>query len=263
MDKNQTHHEITRLPQGTSSNTLLAARAASLPHGAVISLVEQTAGRGQRGNTWEAAPGQNITLSILLRPRHVTPAQQFMLSEMVSLAITEYLSQRLASTPYEPEIKWPNDIYVADRKICGILIEHSLVPAGIAHTIAGIGININQRRFLSNAPNPVSLAQLTATEHDPELEEKILCETILDIAYRYDNPETFAELHERYLNRLWRRTGYHPYSETATGRIFPARISNVLSTGHLQLTEPDGRTSTYAFKEVSAILSSSGKGTIV
>lgn len=256
MSNNLSQPLIIRLPQGTSSNSILASRASELPHGAVISLVEQTAGRGQRGNTWEAAPGLNITLSMLLRPANVRPNQQFMLSEMISIAIVDFLRSMLAGSPHASEvaIKWPNDIYVGDHKICGILIEHSLTSVGIAHTIAGIGININQAQFLSPAPNPISLAMLTGRTYNVEQAENLLAQTILDIVARYDNPALFPDLHSLYINNLWRRDGYYKYMEPASGRIFNASITDVLPTGHLRLTDTDGHTFTYAFKEVAAIL---------
>ncbi len=247
---------IIRLPQGTSSNSILAAQASELPHGTVISLVEQTAGRGQRGNTWEAAPGLNITLSMLLRPVNVRPNQQFMLSEMISIAIVNFLRSMLLGSPYASKVavKWPNDIYIGNHKICGILIEHSLTSAGIAHTIAGIGININQTQFLSLAPNPISLAMLTGCTYNVKEAEALLAQTILDTVAHYDNPALFPELHALYISSLWRRDGYYKYMEPASGRIFNAAITGVLPTGHLQLTDTDGHTYTYAFKEVTAIL---------
>ncbi|MDE7024635.1 MAG: biotin--[acetyl-CoA-carboxylase] ligase [Paramuribaculum sp.] len=256
MSTNLSQPHIIRLLQGTSSNSILAAQAARLSHGTVISLVEQTAGRGQRGNSWEAAPGQNVTMSMLLRPRNVRPNEQFMLSEMISLAIVEYLRLVLADTPYASQvaIKWPNDIYVANSKICGILIEHSLTSSGISHTIAGIGLNINQTEFVSPAPNPVSLAQLTGATYNIEQVESMLAKLIFDAVGHYDDPALFAELHAAYISCLWRRQGIHPYMEPQSGRLFSAAITGVLPTGHLQLTDTEGRTFTYAFKEVAAIL---------
>lgn len=256
MSNNISQPVIIRLPQGTSSNSILASKARDLPHSAVISLVEQTAGRGQRGNTWEAAPGMNLTLSMLLRPRNVKPNEQFMLSEMISLAIVRFLQTMLADTPHASRIaiKWPNDIYVGDHKICGILIEHSLSSAAITHTIAGIGININQVQFLSPAPNPISLAMLTGRTFDLHRAETLLAQNILDLVNRYDNPELFPELHALYINQLWRRKGAYKYMEAQSGRIFTASITDVLPTGHLQLTDTDGHTATYAFKEVAAVI---------
>lgn len=256
MSNNLTQPLISRRPSGHSTNSLLAAEVSTLPHGAVISLVEQTAGRGQRGNSWEAEPGKNITMSMLLRPQHIEPRQQFMISEFVSLAIVRFLRAMLAGTPYADQVavKWPNDIYVGDRKICGILIEHTLGSSGIIHTIVGIGLNINQLQFLSPAPNPVSLAQLTGRQYDVEEAERSLCTLLLSMADEYDNPATFSRLHHQYMDSLWRRSGMHPYIDAATGQRFDASIADVLPTGHLILRRADTTLSTYAFKEATALL---------
>lgn len=113
----------------------------------------QTAGRGQRGNTWESAVGENLTFSILLKPTNFLSTRQFELSQVVALGVVDYL----ATHGIEAKIKWPNDIYVGDRKICGILIENVLSGDTLSVCIAGIGVNLNQTVFRSDAPNPTSL----------------------------------------------------------------------------------------------------------
>ena len=126
-----------------------------LPHATVVSTYNQTAGRGQRGNSWESEPHKNLTFSVLLKPQHIIAREQFYISEIVSVAIVNTLRKYIIDQPIA--IKWPNDIYVNDDKICGILIENTLSGYSISQSIAGIGININQQTFLSNAPNPISL----------------------------------------------------------------------------------------------------------
>lgn len=254
MCHNNTQPHFIRLAEGNSSNTIMSQRAATLNHGDVITLHNQTAGRGQRGNSWEAEPGCNITLSLFLKPRGIKPNQQFFISEIVSLAIVQWLDSYLDNTPHSVAIKWPNDIYVDDLKICGILIEHAITSSCISHTIAGIGLNVNQTVFVSDAPNPVSLANLTSGQYKLPLLDTQLCAHILQLMDMYDNPAMFDELHRLYRSRLWRREGTHTYRDTATGSLFTAAISDVLPTGHLLLTEPSGHTRTYAFKEVTAIL---------
>ncbi len=127
-----------------------------LPHaeeGTVWVADFQTAGRGQRGNSWESSKGENLLFTILLRPDFVPVADQFSISQITALAIVKYLE----SKGLQPKIKWPNDIYINDKKICGILIEHTLSGANLSASILGIGININQMVFESDAPNPTSL----------------------------------------------------------------------------------------------------------
>ena len=113
----------------------------------------QTAGRGQRGNTWESAVGENLTFSILFKPSNFLSTRQFELSQVVALGVVGYL----ATHGIEAKLKCPNDIYVGDKKICGILIENVLSGATLSVCIAGIGINLNQKIFRSDAPNPTSV----------------------------------------------------------------------------------------------------------
>ena len=127
----------------------------------VIVAKEQTAGIGQRGNHWAAAPGQNLTFSVVLRPAFLPAADQYALTKAVSLAIVDTLAPLLPQRAEEVRIKWPNDIYVDDRKICGILINNHLQQERIAATVVGIGLNVNQRTFPDWVPNPTSLALLT------------------------------------------------------------------------------------------------------
>ena len=151
------------LPVTASTNSWVAANSDTLAHGDIVMAVEQTAARGQRGNTWEATPGLNLTLSMLLRPEGVEAARQFDISRAVALGTAEMLQELLEQ---EVLIKWPNDIYVGDRKIAGILIENTLTGRLIDRSIAGIGVNINQEVFHSDAPNPVSVSQLTVRTYD-------------------------------------------------------------------------------------------------
>jgi len=123
----------------------------------------QTAGRGQAGNSWESEAGKNLLFGLLFHPREVEANRQFILSQAVALSICETLSDYAEDI----RIKWPNDIYWKDRKICGMLIENTLVGRCIENCIIGAGININQQTFCSDAPNPVSLRQITGKEQEP------------------------------------------------------------------------------------------------
>ena len=147
------------LAETDSTNTYLQQLDADrhLPEGYIAYTDTQRAGRGQRGNSWESQPGKNLTFSLLLRPEHIPANQQFLLSQAVSLAATDVLNRYASGF----SIKWPNDIYWEDKKIAGILIENVLSGSTFARSIVGIGLNINQERFISDAPNPVSLFQIT------------------------------------------------------------------------------------------------------
>ena len=127
----------------------------------------QTAGHGQRGTVWEAAAGRNLLFSFAFHPTFVSAGGQFRLSEALALAVAESLD----GLPVEVSVKWPNDIYAGNRKICGMLLEHDLRGTHIYNTRAGVGLNVNQRRFEGDAPNPVSMWQLLGrdTERGPLL----------------------------------------------------------------------------------------------
>lgn len=243
-----------------STNSYLAAVADSSPEGTVVYADSQTAGRGQRGNSWESADGKNITMSMLLRPCLIAPNEQFCLSEVVALAVARVVERYVQDVT----VKWPNDIYVGDKKICGILIEHKLSGGKISHTIAGIGLNVNQRQFFSDAPNPVSLRQLTG--NDIPL-DAVLHDLADEIAGLYALlPEGREGLHEEYLSRLYRAGGIYSYrAETdvmsVDGRrvlsadtVFEARIADVAPDGMLSLSTSDGIVFRFAFKEVAFLV---------
>lgn len=244
--------KIVVIPEVDSTNSWLARNAASIAETTLVAAHEQTAGRGQRGNTWEAEPGANLTFSVLWRPTDFAPARQFAISEAFALAIADTLADLYG---IEARVKWPNDIYVGDRKLCGILIEHAVIGRRIERTIAGAGININQTVFRSPAPNPVSVAQITGREHS-------LSEALEAVAAAIDRRFAVLEaegpgerLHTEFMSRMWRADGHpHPFREP-DGEPFSAVIEGVESDGMLRLRDTAGRLRRYAFKQVEFLLS--------
>lgn len=224
-----------------STNALIGSDA---PHGFCVAAVSQTAGRGQRGNSWEAEPGKNLTFSLCLRPESLPAARQFEISMTVAVAVCDFL-RRLVDTPQWLTLKWPNDIYFGDRKLGGILIENSVSDGIIQRSVAGIGININQKHFVSDAPNPISLIHITGLEMQlpplmDSLAEAIVSAPPCDIA--------------TYRRHLWRGEGEHPFRDTATGELFRASVADVMPDGRLVLCDTSGRLRQYYFKEVEWIL---------
>ncbi len=200
----------------------------------------QTAGKGQGTNTWESERGKNLTFSVLLHPQDVPANKQFSISMQVSLALCEALGQHIGDL----SIKWPNDIYWRNAKIAGILIEHRISGSLIRDSIIGIGLNVNQRHFLSDAPNPVSLWQICEQDTDRET----LLREFLASLQRLMGQDVRAQ----YLSMLYRRQGFHPYTDSEG--VFMARIADVQEDGHLVLLDEEGRQRRYAFKEVSFII---------
>ena len=207
----------------------------------------QTSGRGQRGNSWESEPGKNLLFSFVLFPEFLEARRQFLISQVMSLAIKEELD----SYTDDISIKWPNDIYWKNKKICGMLIENDLMGRTIRQSISGIGINVNQEAFHSSAPNPVSLQQITGKQYEIF---GILRNIMLRVQSYYellrnDDTEFIAN---RYEKALFRKEGMHRYKDP-DGEFF-ARIVCVEPEGRLILEDETLRKRGYMFKEVEYLL---------
>ena len=235
----------------SSTNSYLSRMAAMLPEGTVIHTHHQSEGRGQRGNSWESEPGRNITFSMLLKRPNVPVAAQFAISEAVAVAIVDTLSSYADGF----SIKWPNDIYHGDKKVAGILIEHSVMGASINHSIIGVGINVNQTVFVSDAPNPISLAQIIGHEIPLDTILHQVCEAIeQQCRFQSFTHDSFHSLHQRFLSLLYRRDGALHNFLLPNGHTFRASIADVEPCGLLVLQSPDGSLSKFAFKEVAFVI---------
>jgi BirA family biotin operon repressor/biotin-[acetyl-CoA-carboxylase] ligase len=234
----------------TNSWALNALRDQKVQEGALFTALEQTSGRGQRGNSWESSPGQNLTISIVLHPTWLKPTEQFYLSQLISLAVTATVAAFLPPE-LEPEIriKWPNDIFFGNKKIGGILIENIIRDEEIAAAVAGIGLNVNQMVF-ENAPNALSLQQITGNSVNIETCLSTLCE---QIEWRYLKLKTgkIKELKEKYLEKLLGLDNLRTYrinEEDVT-----AILRGVTDSGLLILELPDGRKRTFDLKELKFV----------
>lgn len=204
----------------------------------------QSAGQGMGTNTWESENGKNLLFSILIHPTWLPVTQQYLLSMAEALALRE----TLAEYADDITIKWPNDIYWKDRKLSGTRIDLNLMGSAMQDMVIGTGINVNQRAFKSDAPNPVSLWQITHEEHSRE-------EILQKILRRFEqNMETLrqggaAEITKTYHQHLYRRDGMYEYQDSEG--VFRAEIDHVEPSGLLVLRREDGTLSSYYFKEVS------------
>lgn len=239
------------LEEVDSTNSYVACNAGTLEDMTMVIADSQTAGRGQRGNSWESEPGCNLTFTLFHKPKGILPADQFAISEATALAVTDFL----ATIGIRAEVKWPNDIYVDDRKIAGILIEHAVTSASIEHSRIGVGLNVNQKEFRSDAPNPVSVAQLTGADTDISRVAAAVGECLARRLALCGSPEGRRSLHSEFKERLWRREGAHPFRRRDDGVEFRGVISDVDSRGPITITDVDtGASSQYAFKEIEFIL---------
>lgn len=241
--------QYMELEQVDSTNNYLLSQARELASGTVVFTHCQTAGRGQKGNRWLAQPGMNATFSYLHKPLGLPARKQFCISEAASLAVAQALcdfsGERIT-------VKWPNDIYHGDRKLCGMLIESSLRGPHVEHSVIGIGINVNQREFDPYAPNPTSLSLLTGRTHEVEAVMWQVCERLSALLARLDNEGTQV-LHNDYLSVLYRHDGQPHTFAAPDGTEFAATIVDVAPDGMLALRRDD-TISHYAFKEVQFVI---------
>ena len=239
-----TNSFVRAMLQEEGTGHVMAAN--SLPGFTLVVADDQTQGRGQQGNSWETEKGKNLTFSLLCHPDFILASRQWLLSQCMAVTIQQTLSQYVENV----EVKWPNDIYVGTQKICGTLIECDLQGKHISNCIIGVGININQTIFRSDAPNPTSLQLLMGREYD---REEILSSLIGHFQHYYTlllegHEDTIRQL---YMQHLYRREGYHRYRDVRGE--FLAEIAAVEPTGHLRLRFEDGNVVRYELKEVQFI----------
>lgn len=232
--------KIIHIPETDSTNRYL--RELKAEGDVLVQTDYQTAGRGCGTNRWESERGQNLLFSLLIHPKQVPASKQFLISMVTANSISKVVSKYVENV----SVKWPNDIYVGDRKICGILIQNTLQGGTIKDSVIGVGLNVNQLCFVSDAPNPVSLANLTGRTFD---REQLLHELLEAFEAEWADSEG---VRARYLAQLYRRKGFFRYRD-AYGE-FVAELVTVEDDGHLVLRCVDGNTHRYAFKEVQFII---------
>lgn len=215
--------------------------------GTVIITDNQTAGRGQRGNSWEASKGENLTFSLILKPSFLKASDQFQLNVAISMGVFDFLNEFIDENL---KVKWSNDLYYLDKKMGGILIENSLQGYFIGHSIIGIGLNINQTEFKNE--RATSLRKITQNPLKYDLSEllKKLLESI-EANYLTIKNNTFESLKNRYLTNLYRLDEFHYYKRN--GQQFLGQIRGIDETGKLGI-ENDGNINYFDFKEVEFVI---------
>lgn len=248
------------IKQTYSTSTLLREQYSdALPHFYTIRTDYQTAGRGQAGNSWESEAGKNLLFSALLRYDGLLAIKQWRLSMLVAVALWETLAKYVPKEKLT--IKWPNDIYWGDKKLVGILIENSLSGQYVGHSVVGIGVNVNQTEWTSNAPNPISMCQITGKEYPvEEILESWIC------AMKSWELRSTEEIETAYLQHLYRREGWHTYVErevsTAPTAIaqqgvegaFLAQFIGITEQGELILKNENNEEKIYHFKQIRFVL---------
>jgi len=237
--------KIERIDELGSSNNYAATQLLTkrLPEGIVFVANSQVDGRGQVSNRWESEPNKNLTFSILLYPEFLEIMMQFEISKAISLGVVDFLKELTDHI----SIKWPNDIYIGTKKAAGILIENSIRIDKISSCIVGIGLNINQQIFVSDAPNPISLTQETGLTYNLEESLSQLCQKI-DARYHQLRNGDFRQIDNDYIGRLYQLGNWSHYSDE--NGDFEGKIIGVDQIGRLMIETRDGNIKKYHFKEV-------------
>lgn len=243
--------EIIRLKSVQSTNKFAMDFVEKYPakNGLVFWADEQTAGRGYGDNTWESEKGKNLTCTLLIKPLDISPANQFAITQMVSVALQSLVEGITGRN--DIRIKWPNDIYAGNKKLAGMLIQNTIKGQELAVSLIGIGLNINQEKFSRQLPNPVSIFQLTNQLSDREI---ILNKFLEIFQNEYDlsgTPFFLETINKKYVEKLYLFHQWAPYR--AGDNYFKAKINGIGAFGHLILELENGEEKQYGFKEVEFI----------
>ena len=238
-------NKIIILKETSSTNVYInnLSSEQNLEEGTIVLAHYQTDGKGNAGNKWYSSRGKNLTLSVLLKPEFLEPVDQFYISKIIALSVKDFIELYLNNAV----IKWPNDIYVNNAKIAGILIENSFIGQKFQYSVTGIGININQTKFPESLPNPTSLAQETGQIYNLEECLNLLC-SLVEKNYRTLMSKNFTIVDYNYINQLYQLNEFKNY-KTPEG-ILKAKITEVKKTGEIILKNSDGEEFLYGFKEI-------------
>lgn len=203
--------------------------------GTVISTYKQVKGKGQTGSQWESEPDKNISMSLILYPKFVAARNQFVLNQAISLGVLDFVKTYISS---EAKIKWSNDIYILDKKVAGILIQNTLFSRNIQSSIIGVGININQTIFKSEAPNPTSFKLETGKDYDLDELLEILCWS-MEKRYLQLRTNEVEKIKAEYLDNLYRYMEDSLY-QIPEGEVFQGRIIGIEEFGKLMIESKNG-----------------------
>jgi BirA family transcriptional regulator, biotin operon repressor / biotin---[acetyl-CoA-carboxylase] ligase len=238
---------LITLKEADSTNNYLKnilSNSKPVPEGTVIMAERQYAGRGQQQNRWHSQDEKNLTFSLLLNPVFLPVSAQFDLTRAVNLGVHDALEPLLGD---KLKIKWPNDIYYADHKLGGILIENLLQGSTIKQSIIGIGLNVNQDKFPEWVPNPISIKQILQQDYDLQALLLEICSHI-EGWYLCLKAGKTEQIRQAYLNNLYWLKQEHKFK--AKDGTFTATITGVEDSGALRLKSNIGAELKFSFKEI-------------
>ena len=248
-------YKIIELDTIDSTNDYAKRLLSSTEHFTIISARNQTFGRGQRGNVWKSNTGENLLFSIVLKfgandfNLEIPASSQMAISCITALSVVNVLE----SLHIKAKIKWPNDVYIGDRKVCGILIENSINGSFLASSIVGVGINVNQIDFDDDIPNPISIAQSCGSRQNTEYILHVFLNEFDRLLNQFASCRIdYDRLREIYVDHLWQLNTVRDFIDRRSypEESFTGMIRGILPDGRL-LIETAGKTRRFAFNEVS------------
>jgi len=243
-------HNLITLNEVDSTNTFLkdaVSKSTPLLDGTVILAEKQFAGRGQAENSWQSEPGKNLTFSILLNPFFLPVDRQFELNKAISIALNDVLKKHF---PHNAFIKWPNDLYISNKKVGGMLIENIVQGNKIRHAIIGIGLNVNQEDFPANLKNITSMKQELHQDYDLIGLLGEICSSV-EARYLQLKAGSFIKINEEYQHQLYLRDEWAPFK--FDGKIQSGKIIGITEIGQLIL-ETEDETRIFNNKEIEFII---------
>ncbi|MDG1135939.1 MAG: biotin--[acetyl-CoA-carboxylase] ligase [Bacteroidales bacterium] len=233
----------------TNSHAIGLIENGKANEGDVVVTSCQKQGKGQGENHWESEPNKNITATLILEPTFIHPSQQFVLTQLISLSIKRILDKYLSNYNTNTSVKWPNDIYIGDKKIAGILFQNFVVGETLTYSVIGFGVNINQTKFSVKAGNPIALIELL--KDDVNVND-ILKEVLEDFKNSYESIREYQDynnVNEEYIDNLFLRGAWHKFKDI--NGSFIGKISGVDEFGRLEVITRSGNSRVYLFKEIT------------
>lgn len=232
-----------------STNTFLLELPEEERVGKVVWAHEQSAGKGMGTNVWESEPGKNLTFSMGLELSFLQAANQFLLSQAVPLGLLDVLDGVLPRTLLS--VKWPNDLYFGDRKLCGILINSTIRGMDMGISVIGIGLNVNQIRFKDWPTHPISMQLVLGREVELEPLLHQLAEAVDRRVQLLRSPEGVTRIKMDYLNRLYRYRTWADYE--VAGQKVRRFITGIDAFGRLETVDESGTPYVYDIKELKFV----------
>jgi len=240
-----TGRKLVKLEETGSTNRFLneLIQKETLPEGTTVIADYQESGQGLGGTTWYSEPGSNLLMSVVFRPEFLPVKKIYLISKAIALAIKDFLAEE----GIQAKIKWPNDIYIDEKKVCGVLIENSLRGSTVLQSVCGIGLNVNQLIFPAEIPNPVSMKMISGKTYSIDDCRIKLCRQ-LEKRYMQIKSQNFNLINNDYLKSLHRFYEMETYESGS--EKFSARIIDVEDEGRLVIKKENGTILRFAFKEI-------------